>query len=409
MTSAVRNSLLLLLFLFFFPLLSACSPKRMTADPQAPYPPPRPVAVGDILHLPTGTLVGEAQMLETASDARIVYVGETHDNPASHRLQLKVLEAMVERHPGRVALGMEMLTPAQQEALDRWVAGELSEREFLKASGWYQQWRMDFDYYRDLFLFARKHRVPVLGLNADKGLVRAVGRKAPEELSAEQRARLPEMDMSDPYQRALVESIFGGHDQGNSRLEGFLRVQTLWDETMAENIARYLASPQGEDMRMLVMAGGNHIRYGFGIPRRVFRRLPASYLLIGSREIVVAEDKQDRLMDVKIPPFPMPPYDFIAYTTYEDLGKEQVRLGVLLEENEGRVTVKGVLPGSVAEDAGIVTGDRVIAIDGMPVSESFDVIYEIKQKAPGDRTVLSIERDGEQSNVTVTFPETDPE
>ena len=71
-------------------------------------------------------------MLAAASDARIVYVGETHDNPASHRQELAVLQALDRRYPGGAALGMEMFTPAQQEVLDRWSAGELTEKEFLK-------------------------------------------------------------------------------------------------------------------------------------------------------------------------------------------------------------------------------------------------------------------------------------
>jgi uncharacterized iron-regulated protein len=390
-------------------LLAACAPAlKMNGNPEAPYPPVRPPAAGDVLHFPTGYLLSEAQMLAVATDARLVYVGETHDNPASHRLELAMLRAMADRWQNRVALGMEMFTPAQQPALDRWVAGELTEKEFLKESRWYEQWRMDFDYYRDLLLFARERGIPVVGLNAEKSLVRTVGRKEPDQLSEEERQQLPEMDLSDPYQRALVEAIYGGHAQGNAHLEGFLRVQTLWDEAMAENIARFLAAPGNEERRMVVVAGGNHVRNGFGIPRRVFRRLPAAYTLIGLKEIEIPADKQDRLMDVTIPAFPMPAYDFLVFAAYEDLGKEEVRLGVLLDEGEGEVRVKGVQPGSVAEAAGVKVGDVVRAFDGRPVAESFDLVYAVKQKRPGDRTMLELKRDGEQISIEVEFKASAP-
>lgn len=395
-----HNLLLGLLFLLSFGP-GACAPKPPQANPEAPYPPPHPPAVGDILHLPTGVFVTEEQMLAVAAAARIVYVGETHDNPASHRLELAVLRAMAERYPGKVALGMEMFTPAQQDALDRWVAGKLSEKEFLKASRWYDVWRMDFDYYRDLLLFARERSIPVIGLNAEKSLVRAAGRQELEDLPEEERAKLPEMDFSDPYQRALVEAIYGGHEKGGAMLEGFLRVQTLWDETMAQNVAGYLAGK--EDRRMVVLAGGNHVRFGFGIPRRVFRRLPSPYVLVGSREIVISEEKQDRLMDVRIPSFPMPPYDFLVYTEYEDLGKQEVKLGILLEEEDGRLLAKGVLHGSNAEAAGIREGDILLRFDGVSLTESFDLIYEVKRKQPGDRATLVIERDGKPLEVEITF------
>jgi uncharacterized iron-regulated protein len=340
-----------------------------------------------------------------ATDTRIVYVGETHDNPASHRLELTVLRAMAERYPDGVALGMEMFTPAQQEILDRWVSGELSEKAFVKQSRWQVQWQMDFDYYRPLLDFARERSIPVIGLNAPKSLVKSAARQELGELSVEERRQLPEMDREDPYHGAFVTAMYGDHVHGNSGIEGFRRVQTLWDETMAESVVRYLESPAGKTRRMVVVAGGNHIRHGFGIPRRVFRRLPTSYILIGSKELVIPDDKRDRMMDVEVPRFPMPPYDFLAFTEYEDLARPGVRRGVMLEEAEGKVRVKAVLPNSAAEAAGLLAGDVLLAFDGVPLAENYDLIYEVKQKRPGDQSVLQIERDGKEQTVEVTFPE----
>lgn len=393
----------LLILLFLSPFLGACAAPVPKADPELPYPPFRPPETGDILHLPTGIFVNESQMLQIATDSRIVYVGETHDNPASHRVQLAVLNALSERYPGRVALGMEMFTTEQQPALDRWTAGELTEKEFLRSSGWYEQWKMDFDYYREILLFAREQHIPIIGLNAGKDLVRAIGSKSPEELTADERSRLPEMDMEDPYQRALVKAIYGGHLEGEAQFEGFLRVQTLWDEMMAENVAVFLDSPQGTEMRMMVIAGGNHIRFGFGIPRRVFRRLPTSYALVGTKEIDIPEIKRGSLMDVEIPSFPMLPYDFLVFTTYESLEKQAVRLGVMLQVEDGRVEVAKVLPGSVAEKYGVESGDVLVSFDGEPVKESLDIIYAVKQKQPGDRAALEIARHGKLQTLEIHF------
>jgi uncharacterized iron-regulated protein len=395
-----------LLPILALPLAAGCAVgPQMSGNPEAPYPPARPPAIGDILHIPTGHYVSEAQMLAVATDARIVYVGETHDNPASHRLELTLLRAMAERYPGGVALGMEMFTPDQQETLVRWVSGELTEKEFLKQSRWQEQWQMDFDYYRPLLDFARERSIPVIGLNAPKSLVKSAAQKEFGELKDEERLRLPELDLEDPYHGAFVAAMFSGHSHGNSGQEGFRRVQTLWDETMAESVVRYLESPHGKNQRMVVVAGANHVRHGFGIPRRVFRRLPASYTLIGSKELDIPEEKQDRLMAVEVPGFPMPPYDFLAFTAYEDLARRGVRLGVLLDEAEGKVRVKEVLPNSVAEDAGLLEGDVLVTFDGIPLAEAFDLIYEVKQKQPGERSVLQIERDGKGQTVEVTFPE----
>jgi uncharacterized iron-regulated protein len=180
--------------------LSACSPlgKHLLGDPQNPYPLQAPPKIGDIVHLPTGFLVSPAQMFAVAGDARIVYLGETHDNPASHRLEVQLLEALAKRHPGRQALGMEMFSRAQQPTLDRWVAGLLDEKAFLKESRWSENWNMDFGYYRELLNVARQRRIPIIALNAEKSLVATLRSKTPEELSAADRARLPELDLTDP-------------------------------------------------------------------------------------------------------------------------------------------------------------------------------------------------------------------
>ena len=384
--------------------MTACAVNRGSlGNPEFPYPLQRAQEIGTIVHLPTGIIVSEEEMLAAVTDMRIVYVGETHDNPASHRVQLAVLKAMAERWPGVVSLGMEMLTPAQQPVLDRWVAGELSEKEFLKEVDWYSTWSMDFDLYRDLLLLARDRRIPVIGLNADKDLVKAVGRKALDELTVEERARLPEMDMADPYQTAMVEAIYGGHVSGEGRLGGFQRVQTLWDETMAESVVSYLQADPGGTRRMVVLAGGNHIRYGFGIPRRVFRRMPSSYALVGTLEVMGAADKQDRIMDVEMPGFPMPSYDYLVFTAYESLPTDKVKLGVRMEEQEGKVVVKEVVAGSAADLAGVKAGDVILAIDREPISENFDLIYAVGQKAKGDKGLLEVERAGARLTLEVEF------
>ena len=403
--SPVHSAAALCLF-----VLIACAPlgKQVMGDPQNPYPLGSPPRIGQIVHLPTGVSVTAAQMFALAGDARIVYFGETHDNPASHRLQLQLLQNLAERRPGRQALGMEMFSRSQQPALDGWVEGELTEKAFLRESRWFDNWSMDFAYYRDLLNFARQRRIPVIALNADRSLVGAIRGKSPDRMSAEERAPLPTLDPDDPYHRGLAAAIFGDHHHKGMHLEGFIRVQTLWDETMAESVVRYLESPSGEGMHLLVVAGGNHVNYGFGIPRRVFKRMPASYVLIGGREIEIPADKQDRLMNVTLPEFPMVPYDFMAYLAYENLPKTGVRLGAAVETAPAGhgIAVRNVAPGSNAERAGLLQGDLLVALDGEALTDHFDLIYALMQKQPGSRGTLQINRQGKKFTVDLLFQKT---
>jgi uncharacterized iron-regulated protein len=385
-------------------LLCACTPPpTLLGNPQMPYPPTTKPQVGEILHPRTGHFVNTAEMAAAATDSRIIYVAETHDNPAAHRVQLDLLRVLAQRYPGRTAVAMEMFTPAQQDALDAWVVQEIDEKTFLKH--WYSSWKMDFAYYRDILNYCREAGIPVLGINAEKLLVKAVARQDFTELTAEEQARLPAtLDLNDPYHQALTRAIFGDHAQG-PMLTGFQRVQTLWDETMAENIVRFLASPQGADFHLLVLAGGNHVRNGFGIPRRVFRQLPLSYTLIGSEELEVSEEKKkEAFMKVTLPSFPMPAYDYLVFTRYEELEKpEEVKLGIMLEEKEGKVIASGILPNGVAALAGVQKGDVLRSLDGEELAESFDLIYALKQKKIGEKGQLTVERDGETLVLDLTY------
>ena len=172
---------------------------------------------------------------------------------------------------------------------------------------------------------------------------------------------------------------------------------------MAASVARYLSSPQGSGRRMLVIAGGHHVGYGFGIPRRVFRRAPLSYVLVGNEDIQFPEGKKGKVMDVELPEMPMPAYDYLLYTRYETLKKRRVRLGVLLKEGESGVVIEAVSPASPAARAGLQKGDLLRAVDGEQVTRSFDAIYVIKQKRPGDRLDLTVERDGESLQLEAQF------
>jgi S1-C subfamily serine protease len=69
------------------------------------------------------------------------------------------------------------------------------------------------------------------------------------------------------------------------------------------------------------------------------------------------------------------------------------------------VPVSGVLPGSPAEKVGIVTGDRIISVDGEKVTSLEDYSGILKSHAPGDEIKVTLVRGAEQRTVTVTLVE----
>jgi uncharacterized iron-regulated protein len=389
-------------------LLAGCAANRpaMTGSAEMPYPPSAPPKVEEIFHLPTGLRFSLDGMIEMLSGARLVSVGETHDNLNDQRVELTVVRELHRRFPGKVAVGMEMFRESQQEVLDRWVKGELTELEFLKASKWYETWGYDFGAYRDLLLFARENRIDVIALNPSKELQEAVRRAGIDNVPEDLRRKLPEIGEADPWQRAVLRGVFvghAGHGGGDASFDAFLRVQLLWEETMAQRVVDYLKSPRGDGKRMVTITGGWHVKYGFGLPKKVVRRLPMAYAILLPEEISTPEQQEGRLMRVELPEVPLLPSHFAWYVPYNSIEEKRVRMGIRMEEKGGRLLVESVTPGSPATIAGIAKGDELLALDGQPVKEPVDVLFRVGEKREGDTAQVTVRRGGEEKTLPLTF------
>jgi uncharacterized iron-regulated protein len=115
-------------------------------------------------------------VLNAMAQRDVVLLGETHDDAGHHRRQLQSLAALLERRPDMV-IGFEMIPRRVQPVLDRWVAGELTAKEFLEQSEWDKNWNMPAGLYLPLFEFARINRIPMLALNIERTLSRKIGEK----------------------------------------------------------------------------------------------------------------------------------------------------------------------------------------------------------------------------------------
>jgi uncharacterized iron-regulated protein len=370
---------------------------------EMPYPQKEPPKAEDIVHLPTGLKVSLDGMMDMISGATLVCVGETHDNIHAHRVELTIIRELFRRFPGRIAIGMEMFREPQQEALDRWTKGELSELAFLKAAKWYENWGFDFGYYRGILEFAKENGIDVVALNPSKKIQEEVRREGLDNVSADLKTKLPGIGDVDPYQRAAMKAVYGSHLPTEGMFGSFFRVQMLWEETMAERVVDYLKSPRGKGKKMVTITGGWHVRYGFGLPKKVIRRMPLPYVIIQPVETEIPEEKKDQQMDVDLPDIPLLPYDFAWYVPYEGLEGKRVLMGVLLSGNEGRVSVISVKEGSPAEKAGVRPGDVFVSFDGEPVEDMTDILYRMGRKKEGDTASLVLLRDGTETPVEITF------
>lgn len=407
-SSTLPASIFISLALFACATPSPSAPPSSPKTPavESPYLPLDQMREGSIVHIPTGVEVDQSSLIDDLANARVIYVGEVHDNMEDHRVQLFVLKKLTERFPGGIAVGVEMFQRTAQKELDAWIRGERSEKEFQKM--WYQNWGMDKRFYDELFSFIREKKISLIALNAPDDWVRTVSEKGMDGLAASGEEALPEIDRSDPYHRKALEAVFSGHGTGAEDFQAFYDTMLLWDETMADTIAHYLKSPAGRDKKIVVFAGGFHLSYGFGIPRRVFRRLPQPFRILMPHSKEPSPDalphpEMSPTLDVESPDIPLYYADYVWAVPYKTLTRRGVRLGVQIKTDDRGVKIIGVIPDSVADVAGLKKGDIVTRFDGNSMVETFDLSYAVRQKNPGETGTLSFLRGEQTLEIEVTF------
>jgi uncharacterized iron-regulated protein len=235
-----------------------------------------PQAMNDIrfYDLANGRLLPENDFASRLADQRFVLVGERHNMASHHRGQLEVIKLLVDKGVA-VAIGMEMMRSDSQAFLDAWVAGRLKEDEIKTI--YLDNWNFPWELYRPIFIFARDHRIPIVGLNVPRAITRQVAREGFDSLSPAQREGLPFVTcrIDDDYM-AYIREAYGAHGHGNMSFNNFCEAQLVWDKAMAAKALQY--SQKEPDRLMVILAGTGHARKG-GIPSQL--------IILGNRSFQV--------------------------------------------------------------------------------------------------------------------------
>lgn len=312
-----------------------------------------------------------AAQLETK---RVVFVGETHNRYGDHLNQLEIIRRLHELDPNLV-IGVEYFQQPFQSKVDDYISGGITEYEFLRDTGYFQNWGYDYRLYAPIFRFARERRIPVRALNVPGALPAAVAKVGVAGLSEQQRAYLPkEILPADQAYRKRLREAFEEHGPAKpAAFDHFVEAQLVWDEGMAQSAAEYLnANP---DRRMVILAGSGHLAFGSGIPKRLERRTHATYAIVLNSGVEMAPHVAD----------------YILLSEQQDLPSAGI-LGVSLEDKGGECRVKALVPGGAAAKAGLRRGDVLVEVDGQKVTAAAEVHLALWDKKPGDRVHLSFRR-----------------
>lgn len=207
-----------------------------------------------VLRIADRQMIDFRQMVAEAGLSRLIFIGENHDDARHHTAQLELIKQL--HKDGRpLAIGLEMFMAESQDALDRWVAGKLSVSRFRKI--YLDNWNMPWKYYRDIFIYARDKRIPLVGLNLPKGISRKVARDGFASLSpGELRLLPPEITCSvTPGYMALLHQAYHDHGMNDKAFAHFCEAQVLWNRHMALKVQEFRTRRPGHTMVALVGIG----------------------------------------------------------------------------------------------------------------------------------------------------------
>lgn len=341
------------------------------------------------------------ELLASLAKRRVVLLGEAHDNAGHHRWQLQTMTALHALRPGLV-LGFESFPRRTQPALERWVAGALSESEFLAATDWRNVWGIDAQLYLPLFHFARMNRIPMAALNVDKDFTRAVREEGFDALEPARREGVTRPAAPSQAYLDFLYPVFAEHererfpdkklDRKSIEFRRFAESQTVWDRAMAQGIAEVLAARPGA--LVVGVMGRDHVAHGFGVPHQLAG--------LGVRDSAVLLP-WDSDADCAGLVSGLADAVFGVAAAPADAARRP-RLGVRLEAADGGVRINSVDKDSVAETAGLRAGDLVVEIAGRPAKQTGDVADAVARQAPGTWLPLRVQRAGVTVELIAKFP-----
>jgi uncharacterized iron-regulated protein len=210
-------------------------------------------------------------MVGEVSKSRVIVIGETHESLAHHDLQLKIIRTLYEGG-APLAVGLEMFRAENQELLDKWWRWGMPTEQFEAL--YRENWGIPWPLYRDIFLYTRQKRIPLVGLNVPREIIAKVAREGYGSLTEVERKKLPPgltCTIDEAY-RSFIRRTFTEHAHASGRsFEHFCEAQMVWDTAMAIYALDYLDKNPGS--RIVILAGSVHA-WKRAIPRQIATMRP---------------------------------------------------------------------------------------------------------------------------------------
>lgn len=212
-------------------------------------------AATKVVDVRTNKAVQYQQLVNDVKDDNVTFIGEIHDDAEQHKNQLeliRVLYAMTDN----LAIGLEAFSTDYQQQLDDWSKGKLDEQEFKAIYA--KNWSYDWSLYRDIFIFARDNRIPLIALNVPKAIMSKVVRQGAASLDENDKKALPPRiswnlnPQQVQYMKRIRSQVLGDRP-GPFPFSNFAEAQALRNSVMASSIAKF--AEKAPDTHVIAITG----------------------------------------------------------------------------------------------------------------------------------------------------------
>ena len=208
-------------FLFIL-VLGALAPYLLPAQNKPAY----------ILYNAKGKKLAYGKMIKTLIRQDVVLVGELHNNPISHWLELEITKSCLSAR--ELVLGAEMFEQDNQPALNQYLNGKMTEKGLDSTARLWKNYKTD---YAPLVNLAKQNKLPFIATNIPRkyaSLVSKGGFESLDKLTAEEKKWIAPLPiLFDPQLPGYVKMLAM---MAEHKMPNMAKAQAIKDATMAHFI-----------------------------------------------------------------------------------------------------------------------------------------------------------------------------
>jgi len=180
-----------------------------------------------------GKQVKYSKMIKALSKADVVFIGELHNNPISHWMELEITKDLAELNSNGITLGAEMFESDNQLIINEYLQGLIKEKKFEAEVRKWPNYDTD---YKPLMSFAKGNNYKFIATNIPRryaSIVFSSGFEGLNKLSKEAKSYIAPLPIAyDENVKCYADMIEMGKQMGHGNPK-FPQSQAIKDATMS--------------------------------------------------------------------------------------------------------------------------------------------------------------------------------